>query len=696
MKNKPDSKQLDNIFRPRSVAVVGASPDVGTPRNSLVRVLLQTGYPGKIFLTHPRHKEIEGLACYPDLLSLPEAPDLALIITPSNTVSGIVEQCGAKGIPAAIVFSSGFEEMEEGKALAEELRDTANREGVALLGSNCVGAWSVREKAILTFSSAGLQLNATTHAPVALVSQSGALGGAISFYLQSHDIGCAYFASVGNETQMDILDYLAWVVEQDDVKVAVLYIEGLNDGARLMAIAERARVRGVQIVALKSGNSALGQSATASHTGKIASAHAIYRDVLDQAGIIFVDSVADVLAIIETLIYLPQPRVTGDPLGGASALSISGGACALLADHADQLNVPMAEFSTETAQKLETLFPAFGRSANPADMTGQVRSQPTLMDDSLALMSDDPRTEAFIMQFSSSGRRDLQTKGHLFKQAARDKKLPVIMSLVGELPTAEDRKDYRENGVLFCQDPLATIRALGWLYQRERYATRPPTETRPQLTHRPAPKDWSATMDLLSDCGIGAPGWRILQPGDRAAETCDGLTYPLVVKALPSEAEHKTELGLVELGVARPAAVDEHASAFRETLGNPDAGILAQEMVGGGIETVMSCLRNTDFGPVLTLGLGGVGIELFRDVAYLALPAGQSEVRRALEKLKLWMLLQGYRGAPAADIDALVSAAVKFGDTFLAMPEVAEFEINPLMVMPANEGVVAVDALVSR
>ncbi len=690
-----DVRRLDHIFKAQTVAVVGASPDRGTPRNSVIRVLLQTGFRGTIYLIHPRHQEVEGLKCYPDLASLPEVPDVALVITPSQTVPGIIEACGEKGIPTAVVFSSGFEEIEAGKALAARLLETANRQGVALLGANCQGAWSVRENVMLSFGAAALQLHELKHAPVAIISQSGALGGAMALYLQTHNIGCSYVVSVGNETQLDILDYLNWVVEQDDVRVAVLYIEGFTNGARLLRIADRARENGVQIVALKSGNSALGQSATASHTGKIASTYSIYRDVLEQAGVISVNSLADVLAIIETLTYLPRPRVTGDPLGGASALSISGGACALLADHAEQYGVPMAKFSPDTAKALEELFPAFGRSANPADMTGQVRSQPTLLDDSLALMSDDPRTEVFIMQFSSSGRRDLETKGALFKTAAREKQLPIIMSFAGEQPAPELRKEYRESGVLFCQDPHATIRALDWLYKRERFSAQPALELQPPLEPRLAPDDWPETMRLLGDCGIGAPGWRILTPGENAVAACRDLQYPLVVKVLPSDADHKTERGLVQLRVSTPEDVDAHASAFRKNLKKPDASILVQEMVGDGVETVLSCLRNTDFGPVMTIGLGGIGIELFRDVAHLALPTDRAQVGNALRKLKLWTLLGGYRGKPRADIEALTGAAVRFGNMFLAMPEVVEFEINPLMVRPAGEGVLAVDALVS-
>jgi len=690
-----ETSVLDKILRPQSVAVVGASPKRGGPRNSVVRVLLQTNYPGTIYLVHPRHQEVEGLKCYPDIAALPEVPDVALVITPSETVPGVIAACGDKGIPAAVVFSSGFEEMESGKALAAELLETANRHGVALLGANCQGAWSIRDKTVLSFGAASLRLTDLTHAPVAIVSQSGALAGAIGFQLQSTGIGCAYMVSVGNETQLDLLDFLAWIVEQDDVRVAVLYVEAFRDGSRLMRIAERAKANGVQIVALKSGNSALGQSATNSHTGKIASPHAIYRDVLEQAGIIAIDSLADVLAIIETLTYLSPPRTTEDPKGGVSALSISGGACALLADHAEGREVPMAEFSPDTAASLDDLYPEFARAANPADMTGYVRSQPTLLDDSLALLADDPRTEALIMQFSSSGRRDLDEKGHLFKAAAKSKALPVIMSFAGEEPSAELRAEYREGGVLFCRDPMATIKAMDWVYQRARFGRRPDTEKRPALSAIAPPTDWDATMSVLTNCGIDVPGWRILGPSDGAARECADLGYPLVVKALPGDAAHKTELGLVELNVASPDDADAHADRFRQILQKPDAGILVQEMVGGGVEAVLSAMRGTDFGPVMTIGLGGMGIELFRDVAHLALPADGVQVRCALEDLKLWTLLQGFRGAPAADTDSLVDAAVKFGDAFLAMPEVSEFEINPLMVMPDHRGVVAVDALVS-
>ncbi len=689
------TSKLDHIFRARKVAIVGASQNVGTARNTLVRVLQKHGFSGAIYPVNPKQGEIEGLTCYPDVLSLPDVPDVALVITPAETVPEIIAQCGEKKIPSAVVFSSGFEETDDGKELANELARVADESDVVVLGPNCQGVWSIRDKTMLTFGAAAAKLDHLVHAPIAIVSQSGALGGAIANYFQSNDIGCSYVISVGNETCVDILDCLRWTIEQDDVRVAVLYIEGLNDGGRILAIAERARELGVQIVAIKSGNSALGQAATASHTGKIASATSVYKHLLDQAGIILVDSLGEVFAAVETLAFFPNPRVSGDPKGGISVLSTSGGACALLADHSEQYDVPMAEFTPKYAEDLKQVLPAFARSANPVDLTGQIRANPTLIDDSVAIVTSDPRTEVLVMQLSSSGRRDINEKGHVFKNTAQATGMPTVISLAGETATEQERKDFRESGVMFAQEPSATVRALGWLYRRQQYAARPAPQRREPLTPRPAPKNWPETMAYLQECGIGQAKWTILQAGDTAAEACANISYPLVVKALPSEADHKTELGLVKLRVESAEAVDRHAADFRKIMKLPDAGILVQEMIGGEVEVVLSCLRKTDFGPVLNIGLGGMAIELFREVSHLALPADAEQVRNAMKKLKLWELLQGYRGKPRTDIEALIKAAVQLGDQFLATPEMDEFEINPLMVMREGQGVFAVDALVS-
>jgi acyl-CoA synthetase (NDP forming) len=681
------------FLHPRSVAIIGASPQPGTPRNLLVKNLLKHGFEGTVYPVSPSNPEIEGLKAYKNVGELPEVPDVALVITPAQTVAGVIAECGRKGIRNAVVFSSGFEEVEGGEVHARALAEAARTHGVTVVGPNCNGFWSVQQKAIMTFSGAALKVEQIIHAPVAVLSQSGALAGAIGSALNNAGMGLSYIVSVGNETCTDVLDAAGAVIEQDDVKVVLLYLEGLDDASRMLEIAQRARQRGVQIVALKTGRSAVGQDATASHTGKIASSHAVYAAVFEQAGIIEVDSIAELLESVEALAFLHDPRDSRDPKGGVAVLSASGGAGALLADHSSERGITMAEFAPATVEKLGTILPSFGRRTNPIDLTGQVNSVATMLKDACETVAADARTEAIVVQFASTVRRHLLDNKEVFKAMARE--VPVFLSVMREPIEPELVKELRDAGVLVCGDPAAAMKALSLLYRRRDAKRLPALPQREPLAQRPAPVAWADMMQFCDDSGVTPAKWVVLGPQDRAAQACAQLSSPLVVKVLPSDAEHKTEMGLVKLRVQTPGEVDALAQQFRERMGKPQAGILVQEMVGDGVEVVLACLRNADFGPVISIGMGGVAIELFRDVTYLALPVSEEQVVTALQKLKLWTLLQGFRGKPAADVDALARAAVKFGDLFLASPEVQEFEINPVIVKKKGDGLAAVDALVT-
>ncbi len=683
---------LDRMFRAQSVAIVGASPKPGA-RNRIVKVLLQHGFAGRVYPVSPSADEVEGLKAYKTLADLPEVPDVALIITPAATVPGLIEECGQKGIRGAIVYSSGFEEVEGGHELARQLKEAADKYNVHVLGPNGQGLWSVKAKTTFSFGGAAFALQNLTHSPIAVVSQSGALSGAIGAHLQRSGLGCSYIVAVGNETCMDALDALSWVIEQDDVKVVGLYLEGLNNAARLLTIAARARENGIQIVTLKAGRSAFGQEATASHTGKIASPHAIYSDVLEQAGVIMVDSLGECMAALETLSFMPDPRLSNDPKGGIAVVSSSGGAGALLADHSDERDLPMSTFSDDALEKLADTLPEFARKENPIDLTGQVRQYPNLFRDTLAILGEDPRTEAIVIQFSSSGLRDLIDNGDAFKNAARTIGLPIIVSFAMEKVDTEIKKEFMDAGILVSDDPSHTMRALKWLYDRQRYtqikvATYDNTQS--PLT---VPETWQEMMDYLETSAVTPAKWALVQPGTSAEEACANLAYPVVVKVLPDAAEHKTELGLVKLRVQTPEEVDAHAEDFRKILSNPNLPVLVQEMTTDGVEVVLSCLGNTDFGPVLSIGSGGVAIELYRDVTYLALPLTPEQVEQSLKRLKLWKILEGFRGAPKADVDALINAAVNFGNTILRTSNLAEAEINPVLVRPEGKGLVAVDFL---
>ncbi len=695
------SSRLDRIFRARSVALIGVSGNAHKLNGAPLAILQKSGFAGKIYPINPKYQELGGVRCYPDIESLPEPADVALVMVAAEEVVDTVAACARKGMGSCIVFTSGFEEVEGGRELAAQLAQAAHGTGMPIVGPNCEGVWSVKSRVLLTFGSAARREH-LQHAPIAILGQSGAITGSIARHLQENGVGCAYVVSVGNETVMNVLDYLEWIIGQDDVKVVLLFIEGLNDGARLLPLAARARARGIQLVALKSGNSAIGQAAAASHTGKIASSYAVYRDVLDQAGVIQVDSLTDLIEAAEVFTFCPLPPRHG-ATGGVSVFSVPGGTRALTADLCEAHGIPLATFEAETVSQLKQVLPAFGQADNPTDLTAMVLSDPAMFDKSLHLIADDPNTEALIIQFANRGPIEVVEKAEAFKTLAREKQVPVVLTFLGDRLAPEVRRDFLGAGVLAARDAAEAARYLNWLYKGRELLARAAGEPSGIPEGRPAgmargssvPRTWEETATFLADAGIGMPGWRILRSSDDAVLACAGLQFPVVVKALPADSDHKTELGLVLLNVASAADVAGAAATVRQRLGKADAGVLVQEMVPGGVEAVLSIIRNPDFGPVLAIGTGGIAVELFRDLGYLAMPVTRAQVIALVARLKLSTLLKGFRGKPAADAGALVDAALGLAARFAQCDSsMQEIELNPVFVMPGQSGVLAVDALV--
>ena len=692
---------LDRLFHARSVALVGLSADPRKMTGAPLEILRQTGFDGTIQLVNPKYREIGGLPCHPSIDALPEPADVALITLAAASVPEAIRACARKGIRAAVVMSSGFEEIEEGAVHARDLARAALETGVAVVGPNCEGVWSVRERVLLTFGSAARRSVLHT-APVAILSQSGAIAGALGRHLQDSGVGCAYLVSVGNETVLSIADYLEWMIAQDDLKVVLLFIEGLRDGGRLLRLIGRAIARGIHVVVLKSGNSADGLKAAASHTGKMASPYAIYRDLLLEAGAIQVDSLTELLEAAEVLSVLPLPprRAGAGGAAGVSVFSIPGGTRAMTADGLDQRGVPLAVFERATVAGLAAALPEFGGTENPTDLTGQVLSHPGLFDQCLRIIAADANTEALIIQVANRGPRDITERIPLLAAVAQDSGVPVLASFLGDALPAADKARLRAAGIVCSRDPVEATRYLGWLYAARAVRSRSvalsdgvaPAAAAPA---RAVPRSWDEMAAFLAACGIGVPAWRIVRPDDDVMASCAGLRFPLAVKALPEDADHKTELGLVRLGVG-PGEVAAEVRALQSRLGRADASVLVQEMAPGGVEVLLSALTNPDFGLVLAIGMGGTSTELHQDIAWLALPTNPDRVRRAVSRLKLATLLAGFRGLPACDLDALAAAASAFGARFeSAQPAIGEIEINPLFAGPPGTGaLMAVDALV--
>ena len=707
---------LDFIFHARSIALVGLSTDPRKMTGAPVGILRQTGCKGEIYPVNPKATKIGGLRAYPSIDSLPHAPDVAMIMLAAKHCAQAVRDCAAKGTRAVVVLSSGFEETDSGHQAAADLAAAARETGVVVVGPNCEGVWSVAARTLLTFGSAAKR-DVLHHAPVAVLSQSGAMAGAVARHLQNDAIGCAYVVSVGNETVLTIADYMEWMIEQEDVRVVLLFIEGLRDGERLLQLIRLATSRGIRVAALKSGNSKAGMEAAASHTGKIASEFSVYRDLLAGAGAILLESLTELIAAGEVLGIAPLPVSHSTERGdacdgrdGVSVFSIPGGTRALTADQCEAHGVPLSTFARSTVAQLTDALPEFGGVENPTDLTGQVLSHQGLFDQTLSIIAKDPYTEALIVQVANRGPSDVMERTALLGKVASDTGMPVIVTFLGDNLPVADRAQLRALKVLCARDPAEAALFLGWLYKARRATeahratgttgstgttgTTGTTGKRLRRNSLLAPSNWASTMSWIEAAGMPVPRWLEVAVDSNVEHLCDGLG-PVAVKALPEDAGHKTELGLLSLNVQGAGAIANEASRIRKALNKPDAGILVQEMVKGGVEVLLAATRNPDFGPVLAIGLGGIAVELFRDVAWLALPTDAAGVRNAIAGLKLSTVLGGFRGQPAADTDALVEAAVAFGDAFLATtPALDEFEINPLLVLPQGHGVMAVDALV--
>lgn len=686
---------LDALFNARSVCIVGISRNENTLIGAPLPILRRNGFEGDIYLVNPNVDEIGGLQCYASVDDLPVAPEAALIMVRAELVPGVVDKLGRMGTKAAIVLSSGFEETGKDSVLVEELRAVVRRHGMILVGPNCEGVWSVRNRLILTFGSAARRDN-LKHGPVAILSQSGSIAGGIVRHMQDAGFGCAYLVSVGNETCLDILDFLEYVVHRGDVKVVAMFIEGLKGGQRLCDLVAAARAKGITICALKAGNSALGGEAISSHTGKMATSGVIYADIFDQAGIIQVHSLVELLEAAQVLSTMPLPKVGATPGSGVSILSIPGGTRALTADACEEYRVPLARFESKTEAALGAVLPEFGYGRNPIDMTGQVLSRPEMFQSTLDLVVDDPNTEAFIVQLANSGPRDLQKYREMFAAAARRLAGPVFISMMGDSIAQQDLRAFAEEGVFAVRDPADAVRCLALLYRAREHQTRRNDRSPAEVpTAGAVPGSWSEWMAFLESNGIAIPGWAVIGPDGDVEGRSSELQFPVVVKAMPTEFEHKTEANLVRLGIADEAEMHRVADEIRRALGDANARVLVQEQIASSLEAVVTVAWNPDFGPVLAIGTGGVLVELLYDVRYLSLPATVSEIDAAVDSLKLCRLMAGFRGQPPRDRSAFVNAVARFASAVGALgPVVREIELNPVMIGGVGEGLIAVDLMV--
>ncbi|MFD1112007.1 acetate--CoA ligase family protein [Pseudoroseomonas ludipueritiae] len=690
---------LEAILQPRAIAIIGASQDATKIGGRPVQLLQRFGYPGKIYPVNPRATEVQGLPAYPSVEALPEAPDLAIIAVSAEAAPAALEACAARGVRGAVIFSSGFAELgEAGEALQAQLRDTARRTGMRVLGPNCLGALSIAEKSIATFSIV-LESSLPPAGPLGIASQSGNLGSYTALLARERGIGISRFLTTGNECDVDIADGIAWLARDPATKVILCCLETCRDAPRLIAAFEEARRAGKPVIVLKIGASEAGQAAAASHTGALAGSDAVFDAVFRRAGVWRVQSVEEMLdlghaAAVLGLERLPKSR-------RVMLLTASGGFGVLLADAASAAGLELPMPSAETQRRILEAVP-YASPRNPVDATAQMSSRPEILEKILSAILDDENCDSLLLLLSSS--LYLPRLRNVYMQTltairARYPEKVVMLTVHGPQDAVEELTAMGfpvVDGVGPSAQTLAGLCGLA----AARDLPPPPAPVAPAGPLPPeALRNEYGAKQALAGAGVPVLPEKIARSAREASEAAQAMGFPVVLKVLSEDLPHKTEVGGVVLNLADAAAV---AAAYDAMLARvrqkaPTAridGVLVSPMARGGTELILGAKRDPVFGPVVVVGLGGIFAEIIQDVAVRPTPVEEAEAMEMLRSLKAFPVLDGARGRPRADLPAAARAIAALSRFAAAHAgEVAEIDINPLLLLPEGQGAVALDAL---
>ncbi len=696
---------LSAVFRPRAIAVVGASDDPVKIGGRPLAFLLRHGYAGRVFPVNPARATVQGLPAFPSIGAIPEPVDLAIVVVPAERVLESLEEAAAKGVRAAIVFSSGFAEVGEAGRLAQaRLRELAERTGLRIIGPNCQGFAHLPSRLVATFASPFLEPALAT-GPIAMVSQSGAMAGMIYEMARAAGLGLNYWVSTGNEADVQAAEILAEVVEDEDTRVACCYLEDIKDAGRFRRALARAHRRGVPVFVLKSGRSAVGRRAASSHTGALAGEDAVYDAVFADWGAIRCADPAELLA-------LPQAFLSYREAGRRVAvLSNSGGLGVLSVDLCVDLGLVPAEFTPETTAVLRAALPDFAAAANPVDLTAQILTDPGMLMRVLPALEADPGVDAIVFQIALLGAAtDLARLVSDVATVARSTRKVVAVSCP-QRPVVEA---FRAGGVLAFDDASVALRSLACLAQatarRARWLDRatleaPPSPPAPVAaagrTGEPFLNEWESQR-LLAPFGVPLVDSVFVTAAAAAPAAAEQLGYPVVVKACAAALPHKSDVGGVVLGLLDRAAVSEACRRIESNVraaapGVALEGFLVQRQVRGALELALGVKVDPIFGPVVLVGSGGVLIEVLRDFRLLLPPIDATAAEEALRSLRIGPLWDGVRGSAPLDLPAAVELLERLGEAARSLgASVKEIDLNPVVVGRRGEGVTVLDTLVRR
>ncbi|MEO8441515.1 MAG: acetate--CoA ligase family protein [Betaproteobacteria bacterium] len=678
---------LRALLNPASIAIIGASSDFSKVNGRPLKHLLDKGYAGRIYPVNPKYAEINGLACFPAVADIPGPVDLAIVAVPAKFVAAVLGELGRHRVGAVIVFSSGFGELgDAGRVLESEAAAVAREYGMRLCGPNCLGLINAFERVIATFGQ--YADGPAPSGPVGFVTQSGAFGTAIAALARRRELGLGYFVNTGNESDVTFAQVMREVLADQRIKVGAGYIEGLRDGAELIELAQSALAAGKPLVLTKVGRSDSGARAAASHTGSLAGADAVFDGVIRQHGIIRARNEEHMLDIVEGFTYCSLPQ--GNGLG---IITQSGGAGVLMADRAEELGMRVPVLTETTQDALRATIPGFGACGNPVDVTGQFVADPALLRESVKIVMADPEVHIGIIWLQLMDAY-VDTLITIFEEIQAQVAKPFVVCWVAASDQALHALRSRGIAVMRGAEPavdavaaLASYSVMLRRWQVEREALPVPALN---LAARAGPLSTLEGAKLLQSCGVTLARSELARTAEEAMACAGRIGYPVALKIESRDIPHKTEAGGVALNLRDAAAV---AAAFVHVTANAARynanaaidGVIIQQMAGSGVDMVIGLQHDPVFGTIVMAGLGGIHVEVLKDVAFRKAPVSTMEATRMLAELKSGAILDGVRGEAAVNRQELarqISAVSLFGAA--AGARLAELDLNPVRAGAGN------------
>jgi acetate---CoA ligase (ADP-forming) len=690
---------LAPFFSPAGVAVIGASTNPNKLSHGILKNMKMYGFEGGIYPVNPKADAILDLKAYTDVSEVPDPVDLAVVVLPAPMTPDILRSCGERGIKAVIIISGGFREVGSGGIkLEEECRKVAQSYDMRLIGPNCVGTLDLYTGLNTTFIQ-GVPATGS----IGFLSQSGAVCGGVVDYITDKHIGFSHFASLGNELDVDESDMIAFFGKHSKVKVIAAYIEAIQDGEKFLNTAKRVSQK-KPIVMLKAGRSDAGARAVSSHTGSLAGSYAAYQAAFKQAGVVEVQDLPSLFDVAWSLSCQPLPK--GERV---AIFTNAGGPAALASDSLAANGFELAEISEEKQKILAEKLNPSAQVNNPVDMLGG--AEPGEFSHVLSTLLHDPDVDVFLPILVPQSLVDPEDVARAIVENAKQTDKTVLACMVGEGSLKEARVVLHGNGVPMSVFPEVPGKVLGamkgyrdWLEsgQQDTYtinlANDEKEKVRKQLSHSDGLVFGEAeTRPILESYGLDLISGGLALDQKEAVEIAEEIGFPVAAKIVSPQVLHKSDMGGIALNLGSPDVIEKALKKMRERIikARPHAeikGFLIEKMAPNGLEVIVGMQRDPTFGPLMMFGLGGVFVELFKDVGFGVAPLTREQIKQMIDETKAGKLLNGYRGGPAYDCDAVVNAIGRLGQLALDFPQISEVEINPLLVFPRGEGAQVLDA----